>query len=118
PVAHLGLFMNPTKESGDPHPAVRAFARDSGFFRMRVTQLREHEDPDVDDDSDIGWDELHRAPLGLYDPAWVEKQRKKSGGEDSPLWFAYVRGWFAKQGVERRFVTRTMLQAAELADLF
>lgn len=114
PVAHQGLFMNPTLAADSPHPAVRAFAPDSAFRRMRVTQLREHED--IGSDGELVYDEVFRAPLGLYQPAWVEKQRK-SPGEGTPLWSAYVEGRFPLQGAERRFLTTAMLDTAERADL-
>lgn len=113
PVAHQGLFMNPTIEADSPHPAVRAFSSGSTFRRMRATQLREHEDHG--DDGDLVYDEVFRAPLGLYDPAWVEKQRREML-EGSPMWCSYVEGRFPLQGVERRFLTKAMLDASA-ADL-
>lgn len=114
PVAHQGLFMNPTLEAGSPHPAVRAFAPSSRFHRIRVTQLREHED--IGDDGELVYDDVFRTPLGLYDPDWVEQQRTIMG-EGSPLWAAYVEGRFPQQGIERRFITKAILVGAEGADL-
>ncbi|HRI06296.1 MAG TPA: hypothetical protein PKW35_00695 [Nannocystaceae bacterium] len=114
PSAHQALFLNPTLEADSPHPAVRAFAPGSRYHRLRVTQLREEDDHG--DDAGLEFDAVFRTPAWLYFPDWVEQQRV-SWGEDSPLWKAYVEGRFPQQGVERRFVTKPMLDAAEDADL-
>lgn len=114
PIAHQAIFLNPTREADDPHPCVRAFAPRSRYHRMRVTQLREHED--IGDDAGLVFDEVFRTPQWLYYPDWVEAQRI-AWQPPSPLWSAYVEGRFPVQGVERRFITRAMLDAAEGADL-
>ena len=114
PSAHMALFLNPTLEADSPHPAARAFAPGSRYHRIRVTQLREEDDHG--DDAGLVFDEVFRTPPWLYFPEWIEQQ-KVQWGEGTPLWSAYVEGRFPTQGVERRFITKPMLDAAESAEL-
>lgn len=110
PNVYVLLMMNPTLDADSPHPAVRAFARDSGYYKIRVSALSEEEDPDKEV-GDLVFDRVFHAPTWMIDPAWIAKQRRELT-ETSPLWYAFVRGIFPSQSVERRFISRALLDQA------
>lgn len=113
PNVRVLLLMNATRDTDDPHPAVRAFANGSRYARARVTVLDEADDPEPDEgtSSDIGFDRVFRVPEWLRDRQWVEDCRKewhRNGA--TPLWHAFVTGRPPSTSVEERFVTRAALE--------
>lgn len=106
---HVLLLGNATLGAEDDHFFVRSFRPGSGFRRIRISSLPESEAP-LDDDP-TGADLKFYAPSWLVDPKWIEKQRNE-WTTTSPLWWAYVLGWFPAASLESRFVTRPMLVGA------